>query len=134
MSEFNKTYMIERFFKARHGEIVMFKFCPAIIRSCKTSYETVRDVITGYMPDTPIIFNEAPIFYRPEEMSFHEWLIDISLNKNIVPDFEKHICLVEKEDLPYDIMMVKDCHTNEILYVHPNFKDWPTRVNKMLDT
>jgi len=143
MNKFKGTYILERFFRVEfddESKVSISRFNPAIIRPCDTSYTTLKNAIKGLIQcEQPIIFKGAIVFYRPEEtgMSFHEWLIDISLNRNIVPDIEKHICLFPKENPPWGkehIMMEKDCHTNEILYVYPNYKDWPSRVNKILDT
>lgn len=140
MSKNKGTFILERFFKLTYkSELVPSSYSSAIIRPCDTPYSILRDVLSGTSFKGEIIFKGGVEFYRPEEtrMSFHEWLVDISLNKNIIPDFEKHICSIEAEDPPWGkehIMMEKDLHTGEILYVHPNFKDWPARVNKLLET
>ena len=111
------TYFLQKKFELNHnGKIVPYHFDWHIVSPCDFSYEKCLGIIKNkgelWLKGSCATYD----IFESEKMSYDEWLINISLHKGILLDFEEHIFVDTSNNSyrPY-VMKIIDLHTNKVL-------------------
>lgn len=105
------TYFLEQPFKLKNSKLVPCEYASTIIRPCKWSYNECLDFYLGKMKKNAILqLDGAFVSYNGNNIE--EWLINLALKKNIMPDFE---CQMLEHDLKSYVLKVIDLHTKKTI-------------------
>lgn len=111
------TYFLQKTFTLNSDGILtpsIYGYC--LIRPCKLEYSKILD----YTLSTKSICLEGSIamlqdFKLQDFNSVEEWIIWLSLNKNIMPDFEE-TCIYKYNNYHEYVVKLVDLHTQKVLY------------------
>lgn len=104
------TYFLEQTFKLENSKLVPYEYASTIIRPCKWSYNECLDFYSGKMKNAILNLDGACEHY--DGKSIEEWLINLALKKNIMPDFE---CQMLEHDFNSYVLKVIDLHTKKTI-------------------